>query len=152
MLIRDSRCSIQLPTKPGSLNKTSPKANLFTLAARLQSKIPHGHAVLTWLIRHLAIVWTIRMHGPDGCTAYERARGTPCSSKLLGFGEMCRYKCRAHGGTTAGGPTRWSAGDWLGLDVMTGQYIIGAPNFNGLRNSRSLFSFLRTGVILLLQA
>ena len=92
--------------------------------SRLQPKIPYGHAVLTWLIRHSAILRTMRMRSADGASAWERVRGTPCSAKLLGFGELCRYKCRSHEGTIAAGATRLSSGVWLGVDLKIGQHML----------------------------
>ena len=65
--------------------KSSLKANLLTLEKRIGAKISHGHVILTWLIRHSALMRTIRMRASDGRTAYERARGTQCSSTFLGF-------------------------------------------------------------------
>ena len=81
--------------------KNSVRADILKLESRLQPKIPHGHAVLTWSIRHLAILRTMRMRSADGASAWERVRGTPCSAKLLGVGGLCRYKCCSHEGTIA---------------------------------------------------
>ena len=36
--------------------KNCVRANILTLESRLQSQIPHGHAVLTWLIHHSSII------------------------------------------------------------------------------------------------
>ena len=36
--------------------------------------------------------------GYDGKTAWQRARGTPCSLKLVQLGEIARYKCRSKEG------------------------------------------------------
>ena len=67
---------------------SSVRANILALESRLQYKILHGHAVLTWLMRHSAILRTMRIRSADGASAWEQVRGTPCSAKFLGFGEL----------------------------------------------------------------
>ena len=118
--------------------KQSVRANLLTLEKRLGTTIPTNHAAVTWLVRHSAMLRTIRVRGRDGRTAFERVRGTECTSKLLGFGELCRYKCRSHEGRIAGTDSRFSVGVWLGVDLRSGQYILWDPKLAGLRNSRTL--------------
>ena len=118
--------------------KQSLRANLLTLERRLQARIPPSHIVVTWLVRHSAMMRLVRMRGRDGKTGYERARGTQCTSKLLGFGEMCRYKCRSREGAIAGTSQRFSVGVWLGLELKTGQYILWDPKLEGIRHSRTL--------------
>ena len=89
------------------LAKASLRANFLTLESRLKAKIPPHHAILTWLIRHSAMLRTIRQVGRDGKTAYGRTRGSACSSKILGFAENARYKCRAQERTVAGIVQSW---------------------------------------------
>ena len=119
--------------------KASFRANQLTLERRLQTQIPPNHPVLTWLIRHSAILRTMRQVGRDGRTGYERARGAPCSSKLPGFGEVCRYKCRSHERAIPGTSQRWATGMWMGIDLRTGQYILWNSQLKSIQYSRTLF-------------
>ena len=89
-------------------------------------------------MRHVAILRTIRQVGRDSKTAYERARGAPCSSKLLGFGEVCRYKCRLKERVIPGTDKRWATGLWLGIDLRTGQYIFWDPKLLTVQYARTL--------------
>ena len=61
----------------------------------IKSHIPVGHPVITWLVRHAAMVRTMRVIGTDGKTAWQRTRGSTCKVKLVNFGEVTRYKCRS---------------------------------------------------------
>ena len=61
----------------------------------IKSHIPVGHPVISWLVRHAAMVRTMRVVGADGKTGWQRARGTVCKLKLVHFGEVARYKCRS---------------------------------------------------------
>ena len=97
--------------------KQSLRANLLTLERRLQARVPASHPIVSWLVRHSTMLRMVRMRGRDGKTGFERARGTQCSSKLLGFGEMCRYKCRSREGAIAGMVQRFSVRVWLGLEL-----------------------------------
>ena len=81
--------------------KQSLRANLLTLERRLQARVPASHPIVSWLVRHSTMLRLVRMRARDGKTGFERARGTQCTSKLLGFGEMCRYKCRLREGAIA---------------------------------------------------
>ena len=88
--------------------------------------------------RHLAILRTMRMRSANGASAWERVRGTQCSAKLLGFGELCKYNCHYHEGTIASGTTRWSSGVWLGVDLKTGQHMLWDIKLEGIRHVRTL--------------
>ena len=92
-----------------------------SLERELKARIPVGHPVMTWLVRHAAHNRTLRLRGEDGQTGYQRARGAPCNTRTVSFGEMCRFKTRAQ--EAAGSAWRWTTGIWLGRDHKTGQYI-----------------------------
>ena len=59
-------------------------------------RIPVFHRVIPWLVRHAAMLRTLRVRGTDGKTAQQRVRGSSSITRMLPFGEMCRYKARAH--------------------------------------------------------
>ena len=68
---------------------------MLCLEERIGARIPVGHPILTWLVRHAAWCRTTRVRHTDGRTAYERARGRAFKTPMVGFGEYCRYKIRA---------------------------------------------------------
>ena len=86
-------------------------------------QVPATHPLMSWLVGHAADVRSFRVRGADGRSGYHRARGRPFGTRLLEFGEVCRFKLRAketmHDGSQA---HRWSIGTFLGLCKMTGQY------------------------------
>ena len=94
------------------------------LESRLRAKIPLDHPVMAWLISHAAYIRTCRVRGDDGKTAQQRARGTSHPDKLMEFGAVCRYKCRAKETGISGKAWRFSSGVWIGVDKRTGQYMI----------------------------
>ena len=54
---------------------------------QINARIPLGHPVMTWLVRHAAFVRTLRVVGADGKTAYQRLKGRDTAGpKLVGFG------------------------------------------------------------------
>ena len=94
----------------------------------IKSHIPVGHPVITWLVRHAAMVRTMRVVGADGKTAWQRARGSTCKLKLVNFGEVTRYKCRSQENGIGQSGFDWGIGIWLGVDARTGQHILVRPN------------------------
>ena len=90
---------------------------------RLGVKVQVRHPVLSWLVSHAADTRSFRARGPDGMTGYHRARGRPFSTRLIEFGEQCRFKRRASEPLSHGEQGhRWSTGTFLGLRRKTGQY------------------------------
>ena len=84
------------------------------------------HPIMTWLVSRAADVRTFRVR--DRVTqrsAYQMAKGRSFSTRLLGFGESCRFKLRAHEGTAVDRPLeRWGDGVFLGICKRTGQYKV----------------------------
>ena len=77
--------------------KSSIRTYQLGLERQVQAKIPAGHPLMTWLVRHAAFARTLRVKGADGKTAYQRAKGRDTAGpRLVGFGEQCRFKSRAH--------------------------------------------------------
>ena len=94
------------------------------LEAKRGHRIPATHPMLTWLVSHAADVRTFRVK--DRVTqrsAYQAAKGRAFATRLLCFGESCRFKLRAHENTTEDRPLdRWCDGIFLGICKRTGQY------------------------------
>ena len=65
------------------------------LEGRLGHRIPMQHPLMSWMIEHAAALITNRVRGHDGKTAYSRVRGRPFGTRLLAFGEKCKFKLRS---------------------------------------------------------
>ena len=121
---RDPQANGAIENAVGSvkgLMRTQPLA----LESRLGHKVPPEHPIMAWLAQHTAFGLTTRIKGDDGQTAYERIRMRPFATRMLEFGELCRHKLNTRdaqqNGTFA---ARWGQGIFLGIDKMTGRYII----------------------------
>ena len=105
------------------------KGQFRTLKSCLESqigyKIPVRHPLISWLVRHAAclIMWCSKGH--DGRTAYQRIKGREFKTKLMAFGEFCRFKNRSHEPVAnVRDGTRFHSGIFVGIDQRTGQYMI----------------------------
>ena len=65
------------------------------LEAQIGFRIPVRHPLIAWMVRHAAnlICWYAKGH--DGRTAYQRVNGRDFRTRLIQFGEFCRFKNRA---------------------------------------------------------
>ena len=94
---------------------------------RLGRRIPARHALMSWLVEHVAWILTIRLRGEDGRTAYHRVRGRGFAKRMLVFGEQCLYKLPMKGprhdarGKLA---ERWRRGIFLGFSRYSAEYIL----------------------------
>ena len=59
-------------------------------------------------------------------------------TRLLPFGEACRYKGRSKEGVISGTTARWNTGVWIGIERRTGQYIMFDAEVNGIRHARTI--------------
>ena len=116
------------------LLKGTLRANVMALEKRIQAQIPSNVSIMDWLVRYYALVRTIRVIGTDGKTAQQRVRGSSAITRLIPFGEVCRYKTRMH----EGGNWRWSTGVWLGIERRTGQYLVYDKDHGGIRTARTI--------------
>ena len=98
---------------------------VLALENRIGHRIPPDHPAIAWLAPHCAWTLTIRVRGDDGKTAYQRVRLKPFSTRMLEFGEHCRYKINRPEMKNAGTMTaKWDRGVFLGICKMTGRYRI----------------------------
>ena len=109
------------------------KGHLRTLKSCLESrighKIPVQHPVVAWMTRHAANLITWYAKGHDGRTGYQRAKTRDFRTRLMGFGEFCRFKNRSHEPiANVNGGTRFHSGVFLGIDQRTGQYMVYSDN------------------------
>ena len=114
------------------------KVLLLSLEREIRARIPLDHPIVPWLFRHGAFLRALEVRGQDGKTAYQRARGGRGPQRLLAFGELCRYKCRAQEGGIGGTRWRFSTGIWLGVEKKAGQFIVYDKSMGGIRHARTL--------------
>ena len=103
------------------------KGQLKTLKSCLEERIGHvvpvSHPWMAWLVSRAADVRTFRVGSDDGTTAYQKIRGRAFSTNMLGFGDVCRFKTRAHEIRRDGAHAyRWDEGIFVGMCKLTGQY------------------------------
>ena len=105
------------------------KGHLRTMRSSLEEqlgyRVPARHPLVAWLVQHAADVLTWTIKGHDGQTAYQRVRSKPFVTRLMAFGEMCRFKNRSHEplSNTSDG-RRFHLGAFIGIDRRTGQYML----------------------------
>ena len=116
------------------------RAMQLTLERFVKAKIPPKHPIMWWLVRHVAHVRLLRARGQDGKTAYQRSRGVESNVKMVHFGELCRYKCRAQEPGVAGTKARWSQGVWLGIEQRSNQNIVFDIQ-HGIQHARTIKRF-----------
>ena len=105
------------------------KNHLRTLRCNLENEIGHRvpvrHPLVAWMASHAAALITWCAKGHDGRTAYQRVRGKEFRTRLLAFGEACRFKNRSQEpmrGIVDG--RRFHEGIFVGIDRRTGQYML----------------------------
>ena len=80
---------------------------------------------MAWMVRHAASLVTWCSVGHDGQTAYQRVRQRQFTTRLLGFGESCSFRIRAHEPiSNSDGGRRFNRGIFVGIDRRTGQYML----------------------------
>ena len=95
------------------------------IESRFGHRIPVHHPLIAWMIRHAASLITWCAKGQDGQTAYQRVRSRQFKTRLMTFGEVCRFKVRSQEPTsTHPDGRRWHSGVFVGTDRRTGQYMI----------------------------
>ena len=109
------------------------------LEMRAGKRVPEQHAIITWLIEHVAFLITARLRGVDGKTAYQMIRGRPFSKRLVEFGERVLFELPVKGPRHAERgelEARWSKGIVLGFSRFTNEYIV--KDGEGIKRSRAI--------------
>ena len=106
------------------------------LERRIGKRVPPKHPIVAWLVDHCAALLRFRMRGSDGKTPYERIRLRPYNGRLMCFAEKIRYKHRAK--EPIEDDHRFHQGIFLGIDQLTGQYVVFDPDLSAVRMSRTV--------------
>ena len=110
------------------------------LERQLGVRVPVRHPLISGLVRHAAntLTWTVKGH--DGVTAYHRVLGKPFRTRLMTFGEQCRYKLRSHKPNNSfGDGGTFHVGTYVGVGRRTGQYMI--HRGHGIEYARTVLWF-----------
>lgn len=95
------------------------------MESKIEYKIPVRHPIIAWMVRHAANLLTWCARGNDGRTGYQRVKTRDFRTRLMGFGEFCRFKNRSQEPiANVSGGTRSHSGIFLGIDQRTRQYMI----------------------------
>ena len=97
------------------------------LEARVGSRIPDEHPIMTWLVEHVAWILTVRPNGEDGKTPFQRVRGRPFLKRAVEFGERLLYKLPTTGprrDEKGALQARWSRGIMLGYSRFSNEYLV----------------------------
>ena len=123
--------------------KSHMRTSRSNLENEIGQRIPVRHPLMAWMATHAAALITWCAKGHDGRTAYQRVRGKEFRTRLLAFGEACRFNSRRHEplkGAIDG--RRLHAGIFIGVDRRTGQYIL--HNGSEVKLARTIMRMLGT--------
>ena len=105
------------------------------LEARIKTRIPAEHAIMRWLVEHVATILNRYSVNKEGVTPFFAFHGKRSAEKLVEFGEKVFFyvprKARAkldH---------RWRLGTFVGLSTSSNESMIALSNGNVVR-SRSI--------------
>ena len=108
------------------------------LEARINRRIPVDHALIPWLLEHTCMLINVKTRGPDGLTAWARARGRNFAQKLIGFGEKVVYKLPMKGPHAAANmDAKWADGAFVCHSWTSNTYAIETRE-GGITTARSL--------------
>ena len=96
------------------------------LESRIRTKIPWDHPLMIWLIEYSATLLNLYREGKDGKTPIERLRGSKLERPVAEFGEQVLYM--PLGDRPAFPEPRFLEGTWLGMDLRSGEVIIGTKS------------------------
>ena len=103
--------------------ETQARTLMSALEARLRAKIPCDHPMASWLVEYAAALLNLYREGKDGKTPMERLKGDKHGRPMAEFGEQILYM--PLGDRPAFPEPRFLEGTWLGIDLRTGEVLIG---------------------------
>ena len=96
------------------------------LECRVQKIIEVDRPIMAWLVEHAAMVASIMSKGNNGRTPWYMARGRSFGMRMVGFGEICKWKLPTKGPQRASrGNMRpwWENGIFLGYSLSSNEYL-----------------------------
>ena len=96
------------------------------LQKRVGCRIPVGHPIMTWMVKHAGELISKYQLNRDGKTAYYKVFGKPCKDVIVEIGEEVHY--RVSEVDTGSLDSRWESGIWLGTRWRSMEHHIGTPD------------------------
>ena len=103
---------------------------------RWQTKLPHDHAIVTWMVEYAAHLLNRCEVSKGGWTAYERLKGKRARIVGLEFGEAVLWRARPKAGPMGKLDSLWDDGVYLGVRGKSGEIIVG--NGKGVWKTRTV--------------
>ena len=101
------------------------------LEARLGKRVPSDHAVMRWLVEHVADILTKYTINDSGLSPYEELHGRRANERRVGFGERVFFSTPKKGRGKL--DKRWRLGVYLGHAANSNEQYIGLRNGNVIR-------------------
>ena len=95
------------------------------LQKRVGCRIPVGHPIMTWIVKHAGELISKYQLNRDGQTAYYKVFGKPCKDVIVEIGEEVHY--RVSEVDTGSLDSRWESGIWLRIRWENMEHHIGTP-------------------------
>ena len=94
-----------------------------SLERKINKTIPSMHALMTWMVEHVADLLNKYVVGKDGRTPHERMRGKRYHGEMIEFGRRVFHMSpgKHQGGSMK---ERWSEGTFVGKRSSSDEYII----------------------------
>ena len=93
---------------------------------KIGEEIQSDCAIMLWLVRWVAMMYSRFKVGTDGRTAYERQKGRKCKQEVIPFAEKVMYKkLKESGARKQILESQWEEGLWLGHSRTCNEVLIG---------------------------
>ena len=96
------------------------------LEDRIKRRIPSTHAIMAWLVEHVANILNKYRVSPDGKTAYQRIHGRRVHERLAEFGEKILYHIPRKGRAKL--DAAWKYGVYLGTTLGSNEFWVGTAD------------------------
>ena len=107
------------------------RVHKIALEARLGKRIPAEHAVMRWLVEHVADILTKYTINESGLSPYEELHGRRAQERRVEFGERVFFASTKKGRAKL--DKRWRLGVYLGHASNSNEQYIGLKNGNVIR-------------------
>ena len=107
------------------------RTHKLALESKVKARAPSDHAVLRWLVEHVADILTKYTINSTGQSPYEKLHGRKVKEKRVEFGERVFFFTPKKGRAKL--DARWKLGVYLGHASNTNEVFIGLKNGNVVR-------------------
>ena len=107
------------------------RVHKLALEGRLKARIPSDHAVLRWLVEHVADLLTKFTINPSGLSPYEELHGKKAKERRVEFGKRVFFHTPRKGRAKLS--PRWRLGIYLGHASNSNESYLGLKNGNVIK-------------------